>query len=171
MSDGKSEFKYYKLDSCYLLSLYSYLLLKDSDLEWSGILILLILYCCIIKFPQVLQLQTEHIYFLTELPKVDHPGVVLQGQRGLAGFLWKVQSGCWLGWGLQSGLVGPAHLCQAHRGLLAGGLISLPQCGPCSIGPQGCSQHAAHFPPSKGREKERARKTSRPTQPSIASAF
>lgn len=46
------------------------------------ILIVLILYCCIIKFPQVLQLLTVHIYFLTEFQKVDHPGVVLPGQRG-----------------------------------------------------------------------------------------
>lgn len=83
MFDSKSDFKYYKLDSCYIgFIVLFYFLLEDSDLLWSVIMIILILYCCIIKFPQILQLKTVNIHFLTQFQKVDNPGMVLLSQCG-----------------------------------------------------------------------------------------
>lgn len=152
MFDSESEFKYYKLDSCcialivFLFFIERCRLTMTSDHDCTN--------CRLLhnKIPPTFAASNSK-YFLTEFQKVGHPGVVLPGQRGS---LWvSLESAVRLlaGGELQSGLGGPAHLCQAHMGLLAGGLISLPRCGPCSIEPQGCSQHDAHFPPARGEKK------------------
>lgn len=85
----------------------------------------------------------------------------------LSGFLWTMLAGV----GIAEWLSGTSTSVPSSHGtagreshLLATMWTSLHRV-------TGCSQHDARFPLSKGREKVRARGTSRPTQPSVASVF
>ena len=127
-------------------------MLNDRDL--------LTLYCCMIKFPQILQLNTINIYCLTQLQKVEAP----------VWFCWIIMVPLWAPHEVAVKLLGRAGSCRmaqwgwetcssSHTWLLAGGFISSPQRGPFSIGPQGCSQHGSSLPPkARGKRKNESKK-------------